>query len=47
MGKIAKKIAREKGILSDPNPKRGKTIEEDTVQRVERVLSNFYLISSL
>ena len=39
MAKIAKKTAREKGILSDPNPKRGKTLEEDTVQRVKE----FYL----
>ena len=39
MAKIAKKTAREKGILSDPNPKRRKTLEEDTVQRVKE----FYL----
>ena len=37
--KLLKKTAREKGILSDPNPKRGKTLEEDTVQRVKE----FYL----
>jgi len=35
MAKIAKKTAREKGIFSDPNSKRGKTLEEDTVQRVK------------
>ena len=37
--KLLKKTAREKGTPSDPNPKRGKTLEEDTVQRVKE----FYL----
>ena len=41
--KLLKKTAREKGILSDPNPKRGKTLEEDTVQRVKE----FYLSESV
>ena len=33
---VAKKLVEEKGVLSDPNPKKGKTTEKETIELVKK-----------